>query len=82
MRELQQLREQHESTLVQLRAGYEGKVAELTKAAHAAEAAAQREKERAREAAAQADSERSKAAAVKELMRHSEELQTQVGSRG
>lgn len=51
---------------------------ELTKAARAAEQAAQRDAQRAKEAAAALEKEWSRQAAVKELMRHSEELQAQL----
>lgn len=50
-------------------------MAELEAAARAAEAAAARDAQRSKEAVAALDKERSKKEAVKELMRHSEELQ-------
>jgi hypothetical protein len=56
-------------------------VAELAKSARAAEQAAAREQQRSREVTGQLEKAQSKDAAVKELMRHSEELQAQVDLR-
>lgn len=75
---LQQVQEQHSALVKQLEAGYEEKLADLSKAAGNAEQNLQIERQECKEIKQQLEREQARANAVNELMRHSEELQSQV----